>query len=232
MKIQSILMTTGLVLAAQTALAGKPAPTPSPAAVALVVTVDATDSLGNPCGICGDAGEGEPAIYENGQDGVTASFDTWGNLIIAFNAQSSPIVRKLVYKYEGNQQSGVPFVPPAAQNSYLATGTHPLGPIQTMAEGQSQCVNSNITFTDNDANGTMYRNHYRRALGSHDVSGTSWLVVTRIDADTWELEPRVDVCNPTNAGITKLFSWTTRGKTVTKDLGTWLLPFKMTLQRQ
>jgi hypothetical protein len=222
----ALVVLAGLVYGpgAGRASAAKPAPPPPP--VPLVVTVEALDSAGNPCRICED-GLGN---YENGIDGVTANFDPYGNLIINFNATQSPIVRKLSFDYS-DQLSGPPFSPPAALNSYLSTGTHPSGFIQNMAVGTAQCINSNITFTDNDQHQTLYRTHYRRALSSFDVSQTSYLVVTRTGPDTWELEPKAAACN-TNAPVAKLFSYYTHGHSEITDHGLYSMTFKMTLARQ
>ena len=222
----ALVVLAGLVYGSGAGSASAAKPAPPPPAVPLVVTVEAFDSAGSPCRICED-GLGS---YENGIDGVTANLDPYGNVIINFNATQSPIVRKLSFDYS-DQLSGAAFTPPAALNSYLSTQTHPSGLIQNMTVGTEQCITSNITFTDDDTHQTLYRTHYRRALNTFDVSQTSYLVVTRIDANTWELEPKAAACNA-NAPVAKLFSYATHGHSNTTDHGLYSMPFKMTLVRQ
>jgi hypothetical protein len=100
-----------------------------------------------------------------------------------------------------------------------------------MAVDTAQCIQSNIVFTDNDWAETLYRTHYRRPLGSYDVSQTSYLVVTRTGPDTWELEPKVAPCN-SNETVAKLFSQAKHGQPGSVDRGLYLMPFKMTLFKQ
>jgi hypothetical protein len=170
---------------------------------------------------------GDDSPYENGQGGTTANFDKYGNLIVSFG-------RPVCFDY------GVYGVedPPTGcyNNSYISTVPEQQGDgaLQELDPGLSQCVQLNWQFRD--ASNVLWRNgfHRNRDLpGSQD--GTSYAVVTRTDADTWEVEPRVLSCsgyeNPD--GMARVFTHElVRGKTVYTDYDLHSLPFRLTLTRQ
>ena len=170
---------------------------------------------------------GDDSLYVNGQGGTTANFDKYGNLIVSFG-------RAVFFDY------GVSAVddPPTGwhNNSYISTVPKQQGDgaLQELEAGLSQCVQLNWQFRD--ASNVLWRNgfHRNRDLpGSQD--GTSYAVVTRTDADTWEVEPRTFSCpgyeNP--AGMARVFTHeSVRGKTVYTDYGLYSLPFRLTLTRQ
>jgi hypothetical protein len=173
--------------------------------------------------------------YENGQGGTTANFDKYGNLIVSFG-------RPVCFDY------GVYGVddPPTGcyNNSYISTVPKQQGDgaLQELdwgeSGGESQCVQLNWQFRD--ASNVLWRNGFHRnrdLLGTQD--GTSYAVVTRTDANTWEVEPRAFSCpgydntyeNP--AGVAGVFTHeSVRGKTVYTDYGLYSLPFRLTLTRQ
>lgn len=193
--------------------------------VPLVVTVAASDSAGNACRICDDGA----GAYTDGIDGVAASLDQYGNLIIDFNATATPLARRLQFDYSEPADEST-FVPPVAQNSYMSTIGATGGAIQAMDVQDVQCVQSNIVFTDGDTRETLYRHHFHRPLRTFDVADTSWLVVTRIGERVWEVEPKESGCNDGVASLARLFSSPTKGgRTDYSDRGAWYMPFKMTL---
>ena len=165
--------------------------------------------------------------YENGQGGTTANFDKYGNLIVSFG-------RPVCFDYGVD---GVE-VPPTGcyNNSYISTVPQQQGDgaLQELGLGSSQCIQLNWQFRD--ASNVLWRNgfHRNRDLpGPQD--GTSYAVVTRTDADTWEVEPRALSCSGYNnpAGVAGVFTHeSVRGKTVYTDYGLYSLPFRLTLTRQ
>ena len=187
--------------------------------VPLKVTIDSSLQI--------TAEDGSP--YENGQGGTTANFDKYGNLIVSFG-------RPVCFDY------GVYGVedPPTGcyNNSYISTVPKQQGDgaLQELGLGLSQCVQLNWQFRD--ASNVLWRNgfHRNRDLPGSQA-GTSYAVVTRTDADTWEVEPRADnlSCpgydNP--AGMARVFTQeSVRGKWVYTDYGLHSLSFRLTLTRQ
>lgn len=197
------------------ASAAKPPRPATTTPVPLRVTILETDSLGNQCRICSDQG----GDYVDGEDAVNAQLDRYGNVIIDFGINGNRF-REMTFDFALPVDLGNAGQPPAIRtDSYLSTQTHPEGLIQLMAIGAEQCLQSNLSFY---GNGTMYRLHFRRPLNGDFILDTSYLVVTRVGDDTWELEPREAGCNdgvPTRA---KLFTNGTE----------WYMPFKMILRRR
>lgn len=210
------------------ASAAKPTPHPTYPPVPVVVTVEDFDSDGNACRICDD-GLGS---YVNGFQGVLANIDAYGNIIVNFNASDTPTVRKLQFDYSQPVDPANMFRPPAARNSYLSTQTHPAGSLQVMTIGTAQCIHANFQFRDVDTPKTLYRSGFQNSV--FDISQTAYLVVTRVNADVWEVEPKSTVggCNDATATVARLMSNPTHGNGPTIDRGLYRLPFKMTLVRQ
>jgi hypothetical protein len=215
------------ILIAVCGFAGK-RPNPTYQAVPLVVTVHPVDSDSNSCRICDD-GLGQ---YIDGVDGVAASIDQNGNLIINFDTAQTPF-RKLIFDYSDPVQPSNTFGEevPASMNSYLSTVPGPDNvPIQNMSVNVEQCVQLGITFTDNDKKQTQYRNSFHRNFTNIDSSQTSYGVVTRISDTTWELEPKAAGCNPGIPTVGELITTPTVGHSDFVDRGAFYLPFKMTLE--
>ena len=207
---------------ASLAEAAKPGTVP---AVPLNVTVLPLDSAGNPCRICSD-GLGP---YMNGVNGVDASIDRYGNLIIDFGGVNQE-VRNLRFDYSQPTGANSYATPPVQEDSYLSTITHPGGFIQSMVLGAQQCVQLQIAFVDGDA--LYHRNVFQRPPGGN---ATSYLVVTRTDADTWEAEPKDAPCNTAATGGVPLVGRLLTAPNILgpfTDRGTFYLPFKMLLERQ
>jgi hypothetical protein len=189
--------------------------TPVPLNVTVHSVVD-----GNPCQICGDGYElsGTDTIYRHGQDGVEAVFDGFGNLILNFQTNVTRI-RFLQYDYGTMPPDGLVGL---GSRHYLATidDTEGDGPLQSL-DG-SQNVRSCPSYYDD--RGVQYRHAFQRNCGG-DADGTSYLVVTRIDNDTWTLEGE-------GASVADVFHLSARGKTAYVPDGDYALRFKMTLARQ
>lgn len=179
--------------------------------------------------------------YYDGADGVAASLDQHGNLIIDFQTTSTPL-RRVDFDYS------TPFIPNGPEppsglqaDSYLATlkrnEDSAYVALQNMAVGTAQCVRLGWTFDSQDGT-TQWRNSFQRNLSPFDISQTSYGIVTRTDADTWEVEPKGSSCsNPPSsssslATVARVSHSSTRGKSVHTDDGLYYMPFKLTLRRR
>jgi hypothetical protein len=181
--------------------------------VPLIVTVD---SLGGTCGICGDNPDGT-GIYIDGQEGVKATIDQWGDIIIDFQTTRTKI-RGLKYNYPATSS---PVPPTDGSHDYLSTLPLGNGALQAMVTGQSIFVASCPLF--NDPSGQpQYRHGFYRDCGSGLGPQGSSLVVTRTASNEWTVEPET-------AASARVFSVTTKGRTQVVDYGVMSLPFKMTL---
>jgi hypothetical protein len=222
----AVVVTCAGAYSQRDAAAAKPS---GPPVVGLNVTVEATDSGGNPCRICSD-GLGP---YVNGVDGVSARLDSYGNLIIDFAAGNGAPVRKLSFDYTSPVEPGnVPNIPPP-YDSYMSTRFHPEGNIQDMPVGAAQCMESVIIFHDQSGNhGNLYSNDFHRNTGS--LGDTAYVVISRTSATTWEAEPKelAGECNSGLATIARVSSQPTSGPGSGTQYGRFYMPFKMTLVRQ
>jgi hypothetical protein len=176
---------------------------------------------------------GDSSPYVNGQEGTTANFDKYGNLIVSFG-------RPVCFDYGVSE---VENPPPTGcyNNSYISTlPKQPKqegdGALQNLAKGSSQCVQLNWHFRD--ASNVLWRNGFHRdPFPPEPQPEASYAVVTRTDADTWEVEPRAFSCQEYGpldpAGMARVFTHeSVRGKTVYTDYGLYSLPFRLTLTRQ
>ena len=180
--------------------------------VPLIVTVD---SLGGSCAICGDAPDGS-GVYTDGQDGVKATIDQYGSIIIDFQTTRTKI-RGLKYHYPG--PGAVP--PGDGSHHYFSTlSLNAGGALQAMPLGASVYVASCPLYDDPSGRPQYRHGFYRDCQGGLGQEG-SRLVVTRT-ATGWEVEPEP-------GAIARVFSITTTGRTQVVDYGLMGLPFKMTL---
>jgi hypothetical protein len=178
--------------------------------VPLVVTVD---SLGGTCGICGDDPDGS-GVYTDGQDGVKATIDQYGNIIIDFQTTRTKI-RGLRYRYPAT----TPVPPGDGLHHYFSTIPLDRRPLQTMATDELIHVASCPLY--DDASGRpQYRHGFYRDCQSGVVDGAK-LLVTRTSSG-WVVEPEP-------GALAWVFSITTTGRTQIVDYGLISLPFKMTL---
>jgi hypothetical protein len=240
-------------IATPNAIAGR-----GPAAVALSITVEGgpNDSY-LPYNIRSD-GQGP---YVNGQSGVAATFESDGNLNVrSFGARS------LTFEYD-QPIAGV-FPGDSTFNADPALGVAPAEapypafkivaagcimptirsdintPLQTMAVGSQQWLRININY--NTSSSTMYKNLFQRTENGGlpaATDGTAWGIITRIDANTWTLEPSstygsnvvLDASGfPQQNGAARLLKFVSgaHNTTTSTNLGLFNLPFKMTLTRQ
>ena len=211
--------------------------------VNLKVIIQPTDSLGNTCKITSD-GAGP---YVHGQAGVSASFDTDG--FFSVNFQTGKNVQRTVTFDYSSPYTGFDSAPP--QDAHAPTsGTYPrayLGaipedsstyiPAQNLPIGSSECLQLSWHYTLNDANKTQWRHNFRRTSSTDglDVVETSYAVLTRIDANTWEVEPVASApCNnsvPAPA-LARLKDTPTVSSLQLNNDGLYYLPFKLTLIRK
>lgn len=187
--------------------------------VALSVTIEGTDSANNACEICPD-GFGE---YVDGQEGVSARLDEWGNLIVDFGQ------RDVRFTFDNDALPSGSYV-----NAYIATRRS--GPLQSLDVDASVCAEMNWVFNDGT---TAYKLLFQRDGGGSWAYATlsAWAVVTRIGPDTWSLEPRACDAPPDgrDAGrdsVAALMSLPNRGKAVVTDYLPEQMPFKLTLVAQ
>jgi hypothetical protein len=183
--------------------------------VPLVVMVHAVDTYGNPCGICGDGQDGS-ATYVDGQDGVKANIDQYGNIIIDFQTTRAKI-RGLRYAYSSTN----PVPPGDGTNHYFSTiKLDGGGALQAMSPETTISVAS-CPLYDDDSGQPQYRHGFYRDCQSGFGPEGSKLNVTRT-ATGWDVEPEP-------GAQARVFSITTKGRVQVQDFGVLSLPFKMTL---
>jgi hypothetical protein len=182
--------------------------------------------------------------YVDGEQGVSARLDRYGDLIVNFQADPRAGRRQVSFDYScatsGTCGSSPDEMPIGLQDrGYISTVCREVSTgfpctspkIQEMPDGTEQCVQLNWEFTD--VFGQHWRNGFHRNRDLPNQEGTAYGVVTRIDANTWTVEPRAAACQGDNMpGIARTFRIeTVRSKVVTHDFGTFWLPFKLTLTR-
>lgn len=182
--------------------------------------------------------------YVDGQQGVSARLDRYGNLIVNFQADLKTGRRQVHFDYSCTTNvtcGSSPDEPPTGfqDRAYISTVCPEVGTgfpctspkIQEMAVGAEQCVQLNWEFTD--VFGQSWRNGFHRNRDLPNQEGTAYGVVTRAGADSWTVEPHAASCQGDNIpGIARTFRIeTVRSKIVYHDLGTFWLPFKLTLTR-
>jgi hypothetical protein len=212
--------------------------------VYLRAIIEPFDTSGNACQILSD-GLGQ---YVHGQEGVSASFDDSGDLIINFQTGKTPI-RGVSFDYSV-PYTGADDAPPSTPRvpvsgtyprAYLSTIPQANGgsyiPIQNMAIEASQCVQLSWFYTLNDAKKTQWRHNFHRTSSSDglDVSQTAYGVVTRVGQDEWRVEPDATAaCNSNVPGpaLARLKDTPTVGAFQLNNDGLYSLRFKLTLYRK
>lgn len=221
--MRNVFLVCGLLIAfaAVSSGAGQKPGTYTP--VPLIVTVEAADSAGNPCRICAD-GAGD---YVDGQQGVKATLDQWGNLIIDFQTTRSNM-RWLTYDYPGATPAG----DGSHQHHYLSTLALGNGPVQNIGI-DSWIFVASCPLYDDPSGQQQYRHSFYRDCGSGLGPEGSMLKVTRKTIDRWEVEPELVPGPGTELGAwARVFSATTKGRAQVVDYGLMNLPFRMTLTRK
>lgn len=221
--------------------------TGTPTVVPLKVTIQNYDSVGVFSRIRSDCWNAPipNCPYVDGLEGVAASFDKSGNLQITF--QNSKTQIRLVYFDYGNPNTGdpsqvfmlpppgahVPPYPTGFQNMAHVvtdpTGNAPFTPLQDMSVGTVQCVGLAFTF---QLNGKGWRNNFRKANNFPNTPLASYGVVTRLDTNTWEVEPKASSCNQGTATVSELNDIPLSGPGNLTNNGMYYMPFKLTLVRK
>jgi hypothetical protein len=186
--------------------------------------------------------------YVDGVDGVSARLDRYGNLLVNFQTDSRTVRRSVFFDYScaadlatsaitcGNS----PAEPPTGfqGSAYISTVCREVGTglpcssprIQDMTIATGQCVQLNWEFTD--GSGQSWRNGFHRNRDLPLQEGTAYAVVTRMDPDTWTVEPGAASCQTGMPGVARTFRVeTVKSKWLFHDLGTFWLPFKLTVTR-
>jgi len=201
-----------IVFAPLSSAAGQKPGTYTP--VPLIVTVD---SLGGSCGICGDEVDGS-GVYTDGQDGVKATIDQYGNIIIDFQTTRTN-TRWLKYHYP----TTVPIPPSDGLHHYLSTISLSNRALQAMMWQPTESIYvASCTLFDDPSGQPQYRHGFSRDCGSGFGSSGSRLVVTRTGVNEWQVQPDSDAS-------ARVFSATTKGRLQVVDYGLMSLPFRMTL---
>jgi hypothetical protein len=187
--------------------------------VPLVVTMNACSALLSE--ICGDDFAHDPlgdTTYTDGQDGVSATIDQYGNVIINFQTTRAKM-RGLVYKYG----SVTPAPPGGGFNHYFSTIRQESGPgLQTMPLDVPVNLRSCPLYVD-DAGQYQYRHGFSRDCQSGLGDEGSPLVVTKTSPTTWEIVPAA-------SAAARVFSVTMKGRLQVQSFNPLMdLPFKMTL---
>jgi hypothetical protein len=170
--------------------------------------------------------------YVNGVAGVSAVINGIGNLIVDSNTASGTAVRTFKFNFSSPTADNTsPISPNSLQPLDGATiATRIIGiPMQNMVIGTYQCVELAFGFREGTLQYTLAF-ITARAYPGDEVTGTSYALVTRTSADTWEVEPVAPCLDVPTVG--KLHTSTTRGKTTYTSYGKYYLPFKLTVTRQ
>jgi len=210
--------------------------------VALQVTVEPVDSDGMPCNIRGDS---TGNVYTNGLDGVSASLDASGFLVIDFQTGRQP-ERFVTFDFGTPDPtdscpwpcgSEVPFVNPTAVGGVsLTTIPAPNSPTYTPLQ--------NLTLNSNEVvelawmfpwYGVDWRASFHRGLADYVGSPASYAVVTCTGSNSagacskWRVEP--SVASATSSPVALLVkAVTSRGSTTLYPEGFYYIPFNLTLK--
>jgi len=185
--------------------------------VPLIVTVHASDSAAHPCAICGD-GPDRSGVYIDGQEGVKATIDQYGDITIDFQTTQTKI-RGLQYYYPAT----TPVPPAGGSHDYISTLPLGNGALQAMAVGGPSILVASCPLYVDPSGQPQYRHSFYRDCGSGLGPEGSKLVVTRTAIGEWEVEPEP-------GAWARVFSATTKGRTQVAVYGDLMsLPFKMTL---
>lgn len=160
--------------------------------------------------------------YADGVDGVAASIDQYGNLIIDFQTTRT-VQRKLHYNYG----DGV-VAPP---HNYFSTIRQDgdTTKMQELVEGGWQCVKGGPVYTLDDAKKTQYRHLFQREVTGIDVADTAFLLVTRTGGKEWTVESVNNCAGGSIVGETQLIDTPTVGKFKFTDRGRLNMPMRLTL---
>ena len=222
-----------LILCLGTLAAGVPGQKAKQTAIALRVTIEATDSSSAACKICSDGG-GE---YIDGVDGVKAVLGDGGGLVVNFQDSLTAQVRSVNFDYSDPLPPNTTVVPPLTEPviQKIVTG-FPQTVWTAMELGQSQCLGLDWRFTDPNISVRSVAFQYGPVR-----AGTSYSVITCTAVDgagkcaEWEIEPKGDgACNPAGAEPIAVVSSVTsaRGRITYTPYGLYRMPYKLTLRKK
>jgi hypothetical protein len=224
--------------------------------VSLKVTVNANQEFapltGNPTDVSADS----LGQYIDGQNGVCASLDTNGDLIIGFDCATASTPRRLglnLVTFLANPTGGTdictppttisPNNPPVAYANNVATAgatDMPTAPFQTMNvyDGTAATiyyVQVFLNYSFSDASQTTWRLNYHRTTSSTfaDAAFGSYAEVRRLSGTEWVVEPVTPsrlAGNPPNAAML-LWQTSTRHSTTITECGFYQVPFSFTLDQ-
>ena len=198
-----------LFLACSAALTTLAAPGASPGlpVVSLKVTVNTTQQFSTPPGTLTDVSS-DGGQYIDGTNGVCASFDKQGDLIINFSCQSASPPRQLglgksLFLAPPTGDTNPPCLLPSSivpgsfpsYTNYISTvpaTDQPTAAFQNMTVGTTYYVQFFIGTQFSDANQTAYHLNYHRTANSpfpSDAAKASYAQVRRTSATEWVVEP-------------------------------------------
>lgn len=225
--------------------------------VSLKVTVNANQEFapltGNPTDVSPDS----LGQYIDGQNGVCASLDTNGDLIISFDCATASTPRRLglnLATFLANPTGGTnvctppttisPDNPPVAYANSVATATTtdmPTAPFQSMAvydgtAATTYYIQLFLNYSFSDASQTTWRLNYHRTTSSTfaDAALGSYAEVRRLSSTEWVVEPVTPsglTGNPPNAAML-LWQTSTRHSTTITECGFYQVPFSFTLYQK
>jgi hypothetical protein len=221
---QLCLASAVLLMIATSPLASAPPKPGTHPPVPLIVTVHDEFSTGVPCGLCGDGivTSASGTDYVDGEAGVKAAIDQYGNLIIDFQTSKTQ-ERGLLFRDAGGSTFST------GTNQYMATTTRaidpPFVPFQAMSVGQTQRVRACPTY-DDETNQRRYVHAFQRDCFVSDSAGdaTSFLVVTRTSTTGWTVASEASA-----AHMATVFHVPTKGRIQNVTYEDRSLPFRMTL---
>ena len=249
----ALMLSIALALAlALASLAQKPS---TSSLVSLKVTIETANSSGIGCAVCSDNG----TEYIDGQQGIAALFDKYGNFYFRFNKGTT--ARSILVNYASPYLLPVPS-PPDTPPFGNHTGEFitfkagdPYVNLQDMQAGNDhcQCVGTGWTLDTFAANNITWNNNFHRTGSAFHDDRTSYAVVTCVEADgtgkclRWEVEPKKTylnalgqpvtiACNNNTGQVESVASVvkveTAKNKQTSTNYGLYYLPFKLTLRKK
>lgn len=213
-----------MVLAASSITAAGPGKLP---VVPLAVIVEPMGSSGMATRMTGDSG----GPYVDGLQGVIARLTEFGGLLLDFQVGGS--ARRVFFDYSQPVAASNGYYPPTdpvVASNLRMSQTSSSVPMQSMANGSSQCIALGTAFDLNTTDKASFRNLYQRPGSPFDVSATSYALVTRVTASSWEVETGSASCDTSGYAVALLMEVRTTKRTSTSvDRGLYHLPFRLTL---
>jgi hypothetical protein len=222
--------------------------------VSLKVTVNPNQQFDPLTGNATDVTSDSLGPYIDGQNGVCASLDSNGDLIINFDCAKTSTPRRVglnLTTFLANPTGGTDTCtpptsistsnPPVAYTNYVAPATAtnmPTSTFQNMSvyDGTAATIyyiQLFLNYSFSDASQTTWRLNYHRTTSSSfaDAAQGSYAEVRRLSPTEWVVEPVTPSSltgNPPNAAML-LETTSTRHSTTTTECGFYQVPFSFTL---